>query len=339
MAVMNFADAIEKALSTAMATDPRIVIFGEDVHMLRRNLYVQFGPKRVRPTPISESAFLGAAVGAAMAGLRPVVEIMMIDFIGVAFDAILNQASKVETFSGGKWQVPMVVRASCGGGYGDAGQHEQNLWGMLAGIPGLAVVVPSDPADAAGLMLSALTYPGPVVYLEHKLLSDYWLEYLGRGNRPTVQFDIPAAGARGEVPEPLTPIPLGQARVLLSGSDLTIATLGVSVHRVLVVASRLKSQGISVGVIDLRTVSPLDRATVISQVSTSQRLLVVDEDYRDFGLSCELAASMLEAGLNPRYARVATEGVIPYARHMEEQVLPNVERIEQAALSLMGTHF
>ena len=336
MAVMSFADAIEAALCRAMAADPRIVIFGEDVHMLRRNLYVQFGPERVRPSPISESAFLGAAVGAAMAGLKPVVEIMMIDFLGVAFDAILNQASKVESFSGGKWQVPMVVRAACGGGYGDGGQHEQNLWGMLAGIPGLAVVVPSNPADAAGLMLTSLESPGPVIYLEHKLLADYWLEYLGRGNRETVDFDIPAEGAWGEVPEPLAAVPFGQAHMVCQGHDLTIATLGVGVHRCSEAAGLLKVQGISAGVLDLRTVSPLDRDTLVREVSASGALLVVDEDYRDFGLSGELAACMLEAGLKPRYGRVATEGVIPYARHLEDAALPNVERIRETALKMLA---
>ncbi len=336
MTTMTFADAIEAALRQAMAADPSIVIFGEDVHMLRRNLYVQFGPERVKPTPISESAFLGAAVGAAMAGLRPVVEIMMIDFLGVAFDAVLNQASKVESFSGGKWQVPMVVRAACGGGYGDAGQHEQNLWGMLAGIPGLSVAVPSNPADAAGLMLTSLEWPSPVIYLEHKLLADYWLEYLGRGDRSTVDFDVPEEGAIGEVPQPLTAVPFGQARMVCEGRDLTIATLGVSVHRASEAAGLLKVQGISAGVIDLRTVSPLDHDILVREVSASGALLVVDEDYRDFGLSGELAACMLEAGLKPRYARVATEGVVPYARHLEDKTLPNVKRIQNAALQLLS---
>ncbi|MGZ4210784.1 MAG: alpha-ketoacid dehydrogenase subunit beta, partial [Actinomycetota bacterium] len=162
MARLSFADAIERAVATAMAEDERVVVFGEDVELIRRNLLVRFGPRRVRNTPISESAFLGAAVGAAMAGLRPIVEVMLVDFIGVALDALLNHAAKLETFSGGRWRAPLVVLAACGGGYGDAGQHEQSLWGMLGGIPGLAVVVPSTPADAAGLMLSAIAHDGPV---------------------------------------------------------------------------------------------------------------------------------------------------------------------------------
>ena len=153
---LTFAQAIEAVLAQAMAEDPRIIILGEDVHAIRRNLYARFGGKRVRSTPVSESAFLGAAVTAAMAGLRPVVDMYLVDFLGVAMDAMLNHAAKVEAFSGGRWQVPLVVRAACGGGYGDGGQHEQSLWGWLAHIPGLSVVVPSNPADAAGLMLAGL---------------------------------------------------------------------------------------------------------------------------------------------------------------------------------------
>lgn len=171
MRTLTFAEAIEDALATAMAQDSRVVILGEDVHMLRLNLYTRFGEKRVRPTPISEGAFIGAAVAASLGGLLPVVEVMLVDFLAVALDALLNHAAKVDAFSGGKWQAPLVVRAACGGGYGDGGQHEQSLWGWLAHIPGLAVVVPSTPADAGGLLLAAIQHKGPVVYLEHKLLS------------------------------------------------------------------------------------------------------------------------------------------------------------------------
>jgi pyruvate/2-oxoglutarate/acetoin dehydrogenase E1 component len=152
--------------------DPRLIVFGEDVPMLRRDLLVRFGPARVRGTPISQSAFLGAGVAPAMAGLRPVVEMCMVDFIGVCMDALLDHAAKLEAFSGGRWTAPLVVRAPCSGGYGDSGQHEQSLWGRIAHIPGLAVVVPSVPSDARGLMLAALQHDGPVVFCEPKLLSD-----------------------------------------------------------------------------------------------------------------------------------------------------------------------
>lgn len=332
---MSFADAIEDALAGAMANDPRIIILGEDVLALRRNLFVRFGKERVRATPISEGAFVGAAVAAAMAGLRPVVEVMLVDFIGVAMDALLNHAAKIEAFSGGKWKVPLVVRAACGGGYGDGGQHEQSLWGWLAHIPGLTVVVPSTPADAGGLMLAAIEHESPVVYLEHKLLADYWLDYMAVGGRTTVQFDVPADGARGPVPRDWEPTPLGQAASRREGSDLTIISVGVGVHRALEAAEGLGDHGMSVGVIDLRTVAPLDREAVCEAVSKTGRLLVVDEDYEGFGLSGELAAVVLEEGVPVKYRRVCTRDTIPYARNLEDQTLPNVQRITEAALQLM----
>jgi pyruvate dehydrogenase E1 component beta subunit len=334
---MGFAEAIESALAHAMADDERVVVFGEDAHGLRMNLYARFGEDRVRPAPISESAFLGAAVGAAMAGLRPVVEIMLIDFVAVAADALVNHAAKMEAFSGGRWQVPMVVRAACGGGYGDGGQHEQALWGWLAHIPGLKLVVPSNPADAGGLLLGAIADEGPVVFLEHKLLADYWRDYLGSGGRTNVRYDVPAAGERGEVPDAWQALPLGKAAVLRPGKDLTVCAVGVGVHRALEAAERLAADsGVEAGVVDLRTVQPLDREAVCTAVADSGRLLVVDEDYRDFGLSGELAATVLEAGIAARYARVCVEDTIPYDRRREETALPNVARIIAAAQRLMG---
>lgn len=335
MRTLSFAAAIEDALLQAMADDDRILIFGEDVHALRRNLYVRFGERRVRPAPISESAFLGAAVGAAMAGLRPVVEIMLVDFLGVAIDALLNHAAKLEVFSGGKWKAPLVVRAACGGGYCDGGQHEQSLWGWLAHIPGLAVVVPSTPADAGALMLSSIQHGSPVIYLEHKLLSDYWLEYLGSGGRTNVSYDVPAESASGEVPDTWTASPLGRAIVRLEGKDVTLVSVAVGVHRCLEAAAQLKEKGISACVIDLRTVSPLDRETVCSAVATTGRMVVVDEDYLGFGLSGELAAILLEAGISFKYRRICTEGTIPFARDMEDNALPNVKRIMDAVLQIV----
>jgi pyruvate dehydrogenase E1 component beta subunit len=335
MHTISFAEAIEKALARAMADDSRIIVMGEDVHTLRRNLFIRFGKDRVRATPISESAFVGAAVTAAMAGLRPVVEVMIVDFIGVAVDALLNHAAKIESFSGGRWQVPLVVRAACGGGYGDGGQHEQSLWGWLAHIPGLCVVVPSNPADAAGLMTAALAHDGPVIYLEHKLLSDYWLDYLGSGGRTTVAYDVPADGAFAGAIDDRTPVPIGKAACPRTGQDLTIISVGVGVHRALEAADIMHAQGISAGVIDLRSVSPLDRDMVCGAVAKTGRMLVVDEDYREFGLTGELAASVMEAGLSVKFARVATGETIPYAPQLEEQVLPNTSRIVAAAQDLM----
>jgi len=336
MRKMSFADAIEDALAQAMANDPRIVILGEDVQGLRLNLFARFGGERVRNTPISEGAFVGAAVSAAMAGLRPIVEVLLVDFIGVAMDALLNHAAKLKTFSGGKWDAPLVVRASCGGGYGDGGQHEQSLWGWLAHIPGLTVVVPSIPADAGGLMLAAIEHEGPVIYLEHKLLSDYWLDAMGAGGRETVHFDVPMEGAHGLVPKVWKPVPLGRALTCRVGDDLTIISVGVGVHRSLEAAQILEEDGFSVGVIDLRTVAPLDKQTLINAVSKTGHLVVVDEDYEAFGLSGELAAIVLEAGIQVRYGRVCTRDTIPYSRNLEDQTLPNTQRIVNTALQVMN---
>jgi acetoin:2,6-dichlorophenolindophenol oxidoreductase subunit beta len=324
---MFFTQAIDDALSQAMAYDARIVLFGEDVPMVRRNLLVRFGPRRVRGTPISESAFLGAGVAAAMTGLRPVVEIYMVDFLGVCMDALLNHAAKVEAFSDGKWSAPIVVRVPCGGGYGDGGQHEQSLWGWLAHIPGLIVLVPSTPADAGGLMLAALQQEGPVIFLEHKLLSETWLEFLGSGARHTIQFDVPAKGSKGTVPSKWEPVQIGKAVLPRAGDDVTIISVGVGVHRALEAAEVLESEGISASVLDLRTVTPLDKTAIYEAVMHTGHLLVVDEDYEGFGLSGELLAVLMEAGISCKYARVCTQTTIPYARQMEDHILPNKGRI------------
>lgn len=332
----TYAAAIEAALATAMARDPRVLVIGEDVRTLRRELYVRFGGSRVRDAPISESALLGAALGAAMAGLRPVVEIMFVDFVGVALDQLLNHAAKLDTFSGGTWQAPMVVRSACGGGYGDAGQHEQALWGLLAGIPGLSVVVPSTPADAAGLMLSAVADPGPVVFLEHKLLSDYWLDYVGGSGRDGVSFDVPADGARGPVADPPEPVPLGRAALRRAGRDVALVSLGVGVHRCVEAADVLARDGVEAAVLDLRSVAPLDRAAVVDLARATGRVVVVDEDYVRGGLSAEVAAVLAEERVAAAYARVATGGTIPYARHLEAAVLPNVPRVVAAARTVLA---
>jgi len=335
MKTMTFANAIEDALAHAMANDDRIIIFGEDVQMIRVNLFARFGKERVLAAPISESAFVGTAVTAAMAGLRPVVEVMLVDFIAVAADALLNHAAKLETFSGGQWNAPFVVRAACGGGYGDGGQHEQSLWGWLAHIPGLTVVVPSTPADAGGLMLSAIEHEGPVVFLEHKLLADYWLDYLGSGGRKTVAYDVPEKGAKGPVPEPWEPVPIGKAAIRREGNDITITSIGVGVHRALEAADTLAEQNFSAEVIDLRTVSPFDSASLCASVTKTGRLLVVDEDYQSFGLSGELAADVLEHGIEFQYGRVCTQETIPYCRDLEDQTLPNTGNIVAKAREML----
>ncbi|HEU4383508.1 MAG TPA: transketolase C-terminal domain-containing protein [Anaeromyxobacteraceae bacterium] len=332
---LEFSAAVDAAVAEAMARDPRVVILGEDVDTIRAPLLARFGAERVLATPISEGAFMGAAVGAALGGLRPIAELMLVDFVGSCLDSLLNQAAKVGAFTAGTWKAPLVVRAACGGGYGDGGQHEQALWGLLAGIPGLSVVVPSTPQDAYGLMAAALRHEGPVVFLEHKLLSASWLEFMGRGGRDTVSFDVPLGGREGEV-APGLEVPIGRAALRRPGSRLTIVSLAVGVHRALAAAESLSGEGIDCEVIDLRSLRPLDGDAVVASVGRTGRLLVVDEDYREFGLSGELAAVVLSAGLAPRYARVCLEDTIPYARHLEDAALPNVARISAAARVLAG---
>ena len=337
MRKLFFTQAVDDALAQAMADDRRIVVFGEDIPLLRRNLLVRFGPKRVLGAPISESAFVGAGVAAAMAGLRPVVELYMVDFIGVAMDALLNHAAKIETFSGGKWRAPLVIRVPCGGGYGDGGQHEQSLWGWLAHIPGLTIIVPCTPADAGGLILAALQHEGPTIFLEPKLLSESWLEFMGSGGRTTVQYEVPDEGTRGPVPQKWEPLPIGKAVLRRNGNDVSIISVGVGVHRSLQAAEILQKEGISADVLDLRTVSPLDRTSLCEAASRTGRILVVDEDYEGFGLSGEVAAVLAEEGLSVRYERVCTRDTIPFARRLEDEVLPNVGRIRAGARKLVQT--
>lgn len=334
MRTLSFAEAIEDAIAQSMSEDSNVIIMGEDVRLLRVNLFSRFGEKRVINTPISESAFLGAGVAAAMAGLRPIVEIMLIDFIGVAMDSLLNQASKTEFFSGSDWKVPLVIRASCGGGYGDGGQHEQTLWGWLAHIPGLNVVVPSNPADAGGLMLASIQHEGPVVYLEHKLLADYWRDYLGTGGR-NLDYDVPQNGELGPVPDKWSPIPFGNSSIRRYGTDITMVSLGVGVHRAMEAARLLESEGVSAEVMDLRTVSPMDTPSIVNSVSKTGRLLVIDEDYKQFGLSGEIAALVLENSIRFKFGRVCTENIIPYSHILEKQVLPGPKRIAESALKIL----
>lgn len=336
MPELTYSAAVELALTQAMAEDPRVMVLGEDVEMMRRSLHLRFGAARVRNTPVSESAILGAGLGAAMAGLRPVVEIMFVDFVPVAMDMLVNHVAKLEAFSNGDWTAPLVIRSACGGGYGDGGQHQQALWGMLSGVPGLAVVVPSTPADAAGLMLAAVRHPGPVVFLEHKLLAREWLEVVGGSPRALVDLDVPVAGTLGEVADPVDPVELGRATLRRGGTDLVMVTLGVGTHRCLEAAELLAGEGVDAAVLDLRSVAPLDVPAVLTPAAATGHVLVVDEDYTRGGLSGEVAAGVAENGVPARFARVTCESTIPYARSRERQTLPNVPRIVAAARALVG---
>jgi pyruvate/2-oxoglutarate/acetoin dehydrogenase E1 component len=334
---MTYAQAIDAALAEAMARDQRVLTWGEDVQLIHRDLLARFGPRRVRDTPISEAAFVYAGVGAAMGGLRPVVEVMLVDFLTVAWSAVVNAAAKFADFSGDRWPVPLVIRARCGGWYGDGGQHEQALWGSLASTPGIAVVCPATPADAAGLMLSAISTDNVVVYLEHKLLSEQFLDYLGGSSRPTVDFShlVPPAGAVGPVPDPLEPIPLGQSTLRRSGTDIALVSVGVGVHRCLLAAEELARESISAAVLDLRSIQPLDARALCDLADQTGRLVAVDEDYTRGGLTGEIAATLLGAGLATRYSRVAVETTIPFAPPLEYRALPNVERIIAAAHQIL----
>ncbi len=334
MSEIDITIAIDAALGQAMAADERILIIGEDLPAMRRGLLARFGPERVMEAPISESAFLGAGVGAALGGLRPVVEIMFVDFLSVALHQLSNEAAMLGYFSAGQWPVPLVIRAACGGGYGDAGQHEQSLWGQLAAIPGVAVAVPSTAVDAAGLTLSLLERDGPSVLLEHKLLSAMWREELGGTHRSGIGLDVPSS-----YPLPagsLEPVPLGSAAVRREGSDVVAFSVAVGVHRSMEAAEILAGEGTEAAVVDLRTVWPLDTETICGMAHSARAVVVVDEDYASFGLSGEIAAVLAENGIARPFARVATTGVIPYARHLEREVLPSVERIAEAVRRLIA---
>jgi pyruvate dehydrogenase E1 component beta subunit len=192
-------------------------------------------------------------------------------------------------------------------------------------------VVPSTPADAGGLFMSSIVDDGPDIFLEHKILADYWLDYMGTGGRKTVEFDIPDNGARGTVPNQWEPIPLGKAKVFDSGNDITFISVGIGVHQCIKAASNLKNEGIQSTIIDIRTVSPLDKETIYNKVKKSKKIVVVDEDYKSFGLSGEIAAVLLESGLsNIKFTRVCTEHTIPYAHKLEKETLPNTKKIIQA---------
>lgn len=334
MTEIDLGRAIDSALEQAMAADDTILVIGEDVHMMRRGLFARFGSDRVKAAPISESAFLGAGVAAALGGLRPVVEIMFVDFLAVALHALSNEAALVDTLSGGRWKAPLVVRAACGGGYGDAGQHEQSLWGMISSLPGVAVVVPSTSADAAGLTLTAVQHPGPVLLLEHKLLSSLWRESVAGSPRARAALDVPQEDAWE--PGHIRPVPFGEAKLVREGDDMLPVAVGRGVHLALEAARVLAEEETTASVLDLGTTAPLDRSRVIGEASRVSGVVVVDEDYGPFGLSAEVAAVLAEAGLGIPFARVAASGAIPYARHLEAEVLPSVPRVVDAVRRLMA---
>ncbi|WP_436343392.1 alpha-ketoacid dehydrogenase subunit beta [Natronorubrum sp. FCH18a] len=323
---LTMSRAMVEAIAHEMRGDDDVFYMGEDVADYggifdsTDGLLEEFGHDRIMDVPISETAYIGAAVGAAQAGMRPIAELMFVDFFGVGMDQIYNQMAKNTYMSGGSVSVPMVLTAAVGGTYNDAAQHSQTLYGTFAHLPGMKVVVPSTAYDAKGLMHNAIRDDDPVVYLFHKRL-------MGIGWMPAP--DGPKTG----VPEDEYTIPFGSADVKREGADVTVVTLGLHVHRALEAAESLADDGIDAEVIDLRTLVPLDTETIAESVAKTGRLVVVDEDYRSFGVTGEIVASVAENGLEDLEAveRVAVPDVpIPYARPMENEVIPDAEDITNA---------
>lgn len=325
--ILPVSRAISEAIAQEMRTDPAVFVMGEDIGVYggifgaTTGLYDEFGEERVRDTPISETGFIGAGVGAAMSGMRPVVELMFADFFGVCMDAIYNLAAKNVYFSGGNFKVPMVIMTATGGGYSDAGQHSQTLHATFAHMPGLKVVAPSNAYDAKGLMTQAIRDDSPVMFMFHK------------GLQGLAWMASPEAAAT-VVPEEEYTIPFGQAKVVREGKDATIVTLSMMVHHALDAAEALAKDGIDAEIIDLRTIVPLDRETILKSVAKTGRLIVVDEDYKSFGLTGEVIATVAEhdpSCLKTAPRRLAVPDVpIPYSRPMEQFILPNADTIADA---------
>ncbi len=329
---LTIAKAMSEAIMLEMERDPSVLVMGEDIGKLggvfgtTQGLLEKFGPERIRDTPISETAFIGAAVGLAAAGDRPIVELMFVDFFGVCMDAIYNLAAKQAYFSGGQVSCPMVLMTSVGGGYGDAGQHSQCLYATFAHLPGMKVVMPSNAYDAKGLMIAAIRDPNPVIFMFHKALQ-------GMGWLGTVP------GSIAVVPEGSYVVEIGKAAVVRTGADVTLVGLGNTLHQSLEAATALEKDGISAEVIDIRTIAPLDRATIRNSVRKTGRLVVVDDDYKSYGLSGEIVCTVCEdptIRLKAPPQRVAYPDIpVPFSPVLERHVLPSTEKIIAAAAGLM----
>lgn len=331
--LLTTSKAIAEAIAQEMERDPSVFVMGEDIGAYggifgaTEGLLKKFGPARIVDTPISEMGFIGAAVGAATEGMRPIAELMFVDFFGAAMDQIYNHMAKIHYMSGGRVKVPMVLMTAIGGSYSDAAQHSQCLYGLFAHTPGIKVVVPSNPYDAKGLMIEAIRDDNPVMFFFHK-----GVQGLG--------WMTPNPRATAHVPEEPYTVPFGKASVARAGSDVTIVTLSLMVHRSLDAAEKLAAEGISAEVIDLRTLVPLDKQAVIDSVKKTHRLLVVDEDYLSFGLSGEIVALVAEQALDYLDAppkRLAVPDVpIPYSRPLERAVIPTVDRIVASVRELVA---
>jgi len=327
--ILSMRQALSEAFIQAMEADPTVIMMGEDIAGgqgaagerdawggdlgITKGLIGRFGEERVLDTPISETAFIGAAVGAATAGLRPIVELMFVDFIGVCFDQLLNQAAKFRYMFGGKTMTPLVVRTQYGAGFRAGAQHSQSLYSLFAHIPGLKCVIPSSAYDAKGLMIAAVRDDDPVVFFEHKVMYD---------------------SIRDEVPERPYAIPFGEANVVREGDDVTIVAIGRMVHLAREAAVALAREGIECELIDPRTISPLDEDTILDSVRRTGRLVVVDEDYPRCGMAADIAALAAEKAFpslkGPIMKVTPPHTPVPFAPALEDLYLPNPERIAAA---------
>jgi len=321
---LTFGQAIKEALAEEMRRDTRVFIIGEDVaeagtvYKVLAGLVDEFGRERVIDSPISEAGVTGLGVGAAMTGMRPVVDIMFGDFITLAMDQIVNQAAKVHYMSGGKLRVPLVIRTTMGATRRSAAQHSQSLYAWLAHIPGLKVVLPSTPADAKGLLKSAIRDDSPVVFFEDKMM--YQL--------------------KGPVPEAEYTVPLGVADVKRSGTDVTIVATSSMVQVALEAAARLEGDGISVEVVDPRTLMPLDKSALVESAKKTGRVIVVDEGYEQYGVTAEIAAVIAEGAFDHLDAPVRRMGAmnvpVPFSPVLEDQTVPTAAAVAGAAKQLCG---
>ncbi len=320
---MTYREAIRTALAEALATNPRVFLMGEDVgryggaYGVSKGLLEQFGPERVRDTPLSESGFVGAGIGAALGGMRPIVEVMTVNFSLLALDQVVNSAATLRHMSGGQLGVPLVVRMATGAGRQVAAQHSHSLEGWYAHIPGIRVLAPATPHDARWMLPAALRQPDPVFLFEHAMLY----------------------GEEGEVGETPGPAPLFSAATRRPGRHVTLLSYGGSVGKTLVAAERLAADGIEAEVIDLRSLRPLDEAAILESVRRTHRAVVVDEGWRSGSLAAEVSARITEGAfydLDAPVGRVCTAEVpIPYPRHLEEAALPQPEGIRAAVHAVL----
>ena len=328
MSIKTFRQALNEALHLEMSRDKNVIIFGEDVcggtggtgekdawggaFGVTKGLLSEFGPDRIMDTPITESAFVGAAVGAAMTGLRPVTEIMFVDFLGVCFDQIFNQAAKVRYMFGGKADMPMVLRASYGAGASSASQHSQALYPIFTHIPGLKVVVPSNPYDAKGLLINAIRDEDPVIFLEHKMLYDF----------------------SGEVPDEAYTVPFGEAGIIREGKDVTLISLGKMVNVCQEAADELAKENVAASILDLRTISPLDEETILEFTEETGRVVIVDEAYPRCGVAADVSSIIVEKAFSDLKAPIKKvtppHSPVPYAPNLEQAFLPSSQNVIDA---------